>query len=211
MGEIIIKGLFIGFLTSAPMGPIGVLCVQRTLNEGRKHGLFTGMGASLSDVLFAVIAGLGMGFIIDFIETNRTALFIIGSLILITFGAVVSHSNPARKLQKQNKKIEPVWKDFISSFFLNLSNIGILFFYIALFAQFQFIASEYSFSVHLIGILCIGLGAVAWWVLISYVVDKLRDKVNIRALVLFNRILGIILVGIGIVGLCKGLSQIIQF
>jgi threonine/homoserine/homoserine lactone efflux protein len=214
MGEIIIKGLFIGFLTSAPMGPIGVLCVQRTLNEGRKYGLFTGMGAALSDVLFAIVAGLGMGFIVDFIETNRTMLFIIGSLILIIFGAMVSRSNPAKKLQKQNKKTRSVWKDFISSFFLNLSNIGILFFYIALFTQFQFITSEYSFSVHLIGILCIGVGAVTWWVLISYVLDRLRGKVNLRALVLFNRILGILLVGIGIVALCRGcyqwLSQIIH-
>lgn len=189
------------------MGPIGVLCVQRTLNEGRKHGLFTGMGASLSDVLFAVIAGLGMGFIIDFIETNRTPLFIIGSLVLIIFGVIVSRSNPAGKLQKQHKQIESVWKDFVSSFFLNLSNIGILFFYIALFAQFQFIASEYSFSAHLVGILCIGAGAIAWWLLISYVVDKLRGRVNLRALVLFNRILGILLITIGIIGFCKGFYQ----
>lgn len=193
------------------MGPIGVLCVQRTLNDGRKHGLFTGIGASLSDMLFAVIAGLGMGFIIDFIETNRTPLFIIGSLVLIIFGLMVSKSNPAGKLQKQHKKAGTVWKDFVSSFFLNLSNIGILFFYIALFAQFQFIALEYSFSIHLIGILCIGVGAIAWWLLISYIVDKLRNRVNLRALVLFNRILGVLLVCIGIIGLCKGLSPIVHF
>ena len=187
------------------MGPIGVLCVQRTLNEGRKHGLFTGMGASLSDVLFAIIAGLGMGFIIDFIEANQNPLFVFGSLVLIIFGFGISRSNPTKKLQKQARKIVSVWRDFVSSFFINLSNIGILFFYIALFARFNFVAPGYSFGVYIIGILCIGLGAVAWWVLISYVVDKLRDRFNLRGLVLFNRILGVVLVGIGIVGFCKGI------
>ncbi|GAB6012015.1 LysE family translocator [Viscerimonas tarda] len=207
MGEIILKGLLIGFLTSAPMGPIGVLCVQRTLNEGRMHGLFTGLGASLSDVLFAIIAGLGMSFIIDFVEANQNPLFVLGSMVLMGLGYVVSRSNPSKKLKKQNRRRESVWKDFVSSFFLNLSNIGILFLYIALFAQFQFIASEYSFYAHLAGIFCIGIGAAIWWLFISYIVNKFRERFNLRGLVLFNRILGIALVIIGIVGFCKGFHQ----
>lgn len=204
MGEIIIKGLFIGFLTSAPMGPIGVLCVQRTLNEGRRRGLFTGVGASLSDVLFAIIAGLGMGFIIDFVEANQNPLIVIGSLVLIILGYVVSRNNPTKKLQKQARKTVSVWRDFVSSFFLNLSNIGILFFYIALFARFKFIVPGQPFSVYMVGILCVGVGAIAWWILISYIVDRLRERFNLRGLVLFNRILGFVLVCIGIVGFCKG-------
>ncbi len=205
MGEIILKGLFIGFLTSAPMGPIGVLCVQRTLNEGRSHGLFTGLGASLSDVIFAIIAGVGLGFVVDFIETNQTPLFLIGSVVLMVFGYAISKVNPTKKLHKQERKIESVWKDFVSSFFLNLSNIGILFLYIALFARFQFIAPGQSFLVQLCGILAVGIGAVSWWLLISYIVDKLRERFNLRGLVLFNKILGLVLISIGIVGFCKGI------
>ena len=100
-----------------------------------------------------------------------------------------------------------MWKDFVSSFFLNLSNIGILFFYIALFARFQFISSDQPIWVYLIGVLSIGVGAAAWWLLISYVVDKLRGRFNPRGLVLFNKILGIVLASIGIVGFCKGIYQ----
>ncbi|NDW19235.1 hypothetical protein D0T53_09955 [Dysgonomonas sp. 216] len=204
MLEIIYKGLFIGFLTSAPMGPIGVLCVQRTLNDGRKHGLATGFGASLSDVLFAVIAGVGMGFIIDFIQENEKPLIVIGSLVLFILGYMVFNSNPARKLKKQNHTKEPVWKDFLSSFFLNLSNIGILFFYIALFARFNFVSSEAPLPV---GIIAIGIGAVLWWILISYIVDRLRGRFNLRGLSVFNRILGLILILIGLVGTFKGFYQ----
>jgi len=205
MVEIVIKGLFIGFLTSAPMGPIGVLCVQRTLNEGRRHGLFTGMGASLSDVLFAVIAGLGMGFIIDFVQTNQNPLLILGSIILFVFGYFTFRSNPTKKLQKQERKGETVWKDFVSSFFLNASNIGILFLYIALFARLNFISPGQPMSIDIAGIVAIGIGAALWWFLISYVVNRLRGRFNLRALVFFNRILGAILIILGIGGFFRGM------
>lgn len=187
------------------MGPIGVLCVQRTLNEGRKHGFFTGIGASLSDVLFAVIAGLGMGMIIDFVETNQNPLLILGSIILLVFGIFIYRSNPAKKLQKQARQNETVWKDCISSFFLNLSNIGILFFYIALFARLNFISADQPLSFDIAGILAIGVGAAIWWLLISYIVSKLRERFNLRALGFFNKILGSILVILGIGGFIRGI------
>lgn len=205
MIEIVIKGLFIGFLTSAPMGPIGVLCVQRTLNEGRIHGLFTGMGASMSDVLFAIIAGLGMGFVIDFVETNQNPLLILGSIILFLFGSIIFRSNPAAKLKKQERKSESVWKDFISSFFLNTSNIGILFLYIALFARLNFISPGQPISIDIAGIAAIGVGAGLWWLLISTLVNKLRTTINLRALSLFNRILGAILIILGVGGFFRGM------
>lgn len=205
MIDIIIKGIIIGFLTSAPMGPIGVLCIQRTLNSSRKHGLFTGLGAALSDMLYAIIAGLGMGFIIDFIETNQDPLLILGSIILLIFGYFIFRSNPAKKLQKQDHKVQSVWKDMVSSFFLNLSNIGILFFYIALFARLKFITAAQSLGVSIAGILFIGVGAILWWLLISYIVTLLKDRFNLRALVFFNKILGIILLILGIGGFARGI------
>ena len=208
MVEIVLKGLFIGFLTSAPMGPIGVLCIQRTLNEGRKHGLFTGFGASLSDTLFAVIAGLGMGFVIDFVQQNQNPILLCGSIILFVFGSFIFRSNPARKLQKADGRAESHWKDLVSSFFLNMSNIGILFLYIALFARFNFISPNQPLSFDIAGIVAIGLGAGAWWVLISYIVDRLRGRFNLRALVFFNRVLGVILIILGAGGFLRGIYQL---
>lgn len=71
--EIIFKGVLIGIVASAPMGPVGILCVQRALNKGRIYGLVTGLGAALSDIIYALITGYGLSFIYDFIN-NRTAL-----------------------------------------------------------------------------------------------------------------------------------------
>lgn len=187
------------------MGPIGVLCIQRTLNGSRRHGLFTGLGAALSDMLYAIIAGLGMGFVIDFIETNQNPLLILGSIILLVFGYFIFRSNPAARLQKQDHKTQSVWKDLVSSFFLNLSNIGILFLYIALFARLNFINVGQPLGVSITGIMFIGIGAILWWLLISYIVTLLKDRFNLRALVFFNKILGIILIILGIGGFFRGI------
>ena len=83
--DFIFKGMMIGVIASAPMGPVGILCVQRTLNKGRWYGLATGIGAAVSDIIYAAIAGFGMSFVMDFItnDQNRFYLQIVGSIMLL--------------------------------------------------------------------------------------------------------------------------------
>lgn len=204
---IIIKGLFIGFLSSAPMGPVGMLCVQRTLNEGRKNGLITGIGAVVGDMLIAllaIIAALGMGFSTEFIQQHEGPLKVIGSIVLIVFGYVVFNKNPSKSLTKlKENKISP-WKVFISSFFLTISNIATLFLYIALFARFNVIDADKPFGYDLISILFIGIGAFLWWLLVTYLVSKLRGHFNPRGLQIFNKIIGSLLILLGVAGIITG-------
>jgi Putative threonine efflux protein len=209
MLDTIIKGLFIGILVSAPMGPIGVLCIQRTLREGRLHGFISGIGATFSDLVYAIISGLGVSFIMDFIQQNHYPLQIAGSLLLLVAGYFIYKSNPAKKLLIQDEKKSPYWKNFISSFFINLSNIGILFFFIAMFARFNFIDPVHS-SQNIIGIISIGIGTIIWWLLISTIVDKVRTRFNPRGLKVFNNILGVVLILIGIVGIISGTYSLIE-
>ena len=82
--EIVVKGMIIGIVASAPMGPVGVLCIQRTLNKGRAYGFVTGTGAALSDILYALLTGYGLSFIYDIIS-NQSTLFwlqIVGASIM---------------------------------------------------------------------------------------------------------------------------------
>ena len=81
--NIIFQGLIIGIVVSAPMGPVGMLVIQRTLYRGRQAGFFSGLGATASDLFYAILTGLGMTFVIDFIEANQQLLQIAGSLVLI--------------------------------------------------------------------------------------------------------------------------------
>jgi threonine/homoserine/homoserine lactone efflux protein len=204
MFETIIKGLLIGLIVSAPMGPIGVLCVQRTLNRGRWHGFVTGLGAVASDLLYAIVTGWGMNYVIDFIEANKTPIQLCGSVFLFIFSYFVFRSNPIRRLTKQSDNVTPYWQDFVTAFFLTLSNVTIIFFYIALFARFNFINPENPLINEIVGIFCIGVGAVGWWVFISGLVHRLRERFNPRGLKAFNILLGCILIIIGIIGLITG-------
>jgi len=126
---LISKGIVIGVLVSAPMGPIGMLCIQRTLNKGRWHGFVTGLGAALSDVIYAALTCLGMGVVVNFVEANQTPLQLIGSIVLGIFGYYIFQSNPVRNLKKQREKKLSFTQDFITAFLLTFSNVLIVLLY----------------------------------------------------------------------------------
>lgn len=132
MIDIISTGIIIGLLVSAPMGPIGILCIQRTLSKGRLHGLASGIGAMLSDIIYAFITSLGMGMIVNFIEANESPLQIFGSIILGLFGYYIFQSNPTKSLRKQKDKKLSYTQDALTAFLLTLSNMFIVLLYIAL-------------------------------------------------------------------------------
>ena len=104
--DFIFKGMLIGVIASAPMGPVGILCVQRTLNKGRWFGFATGMGAAVSDIIYAAFAGYGMAFVMDFItnDQNRFYLQIAGSILLLCFGWYTYHTDPTQKMHQSGKQ-----------------------------------------------------------------------------------------------------------
>ena len=181
---LISKGIVIGVLVSAPMGPIGMLCIQRTLNKGRWHGFVTGLGAALSDVIYAALTCLGMGVVVNFVEANQAPLQLIGSIVLGIFGYYIFQSNPVRNLRKQREKKLSFTQDFITAFLLTFSNVLIVLLYIGLFARFAFI----------------GVGAVLWWFGITYIVAKLKKWFNVRGIWLLNRIVGSVIIVLAIIG-----------
>lgn len=194
------KGFIIGILVSAPMGPIGMLCIQRTLNKGRWHGFITGLGAALSDVFYAAITCLGMGVVVNFIEANQAPLQLLGSIVLGIFGYYIFRSNPVKSLKKQREKKLSYTQDFITAFLLTFSNVLIVLLYIGLFARFGFVLPDQSVWLMILGIACIGIGAIVWWFSITYLIAKLRKWFNIRGIGLLNRIVGSIIIALSILG-----------
>lgn len=189
------------------MGPVGMLCIQRTLNDGKQNGLMTGLGAVAGDMLIAllaIIAALGLGFSTEFIQKHEGPLKVIGSIVLIVFGYVVFHKNPSKNLTKLKEKSASAWKVFGSSLILTISNIATLFLYIALFARFNVIDSSKPFGYDLMTVLFIGIGAFLWWLLVTYVVNRLRNKFNVRGLKIFNKIIGALLISLGVAGIITG-------
>ncbi len=195
------KGFLIGILVSAPMGPIGMLCIQRTLSKGRWHGFITGLGAMVSDIIYAILTSLGMGVVVNFVEANQAPLQLGGSLVLAVFGYYIYQSNPVKNLRKQKERKLSFTQDFITAFLLTFSNVLIVLLYIGLFARFGFILPDHSVGMIIGGVGCIGIGAVCWWLFITYIVSKLRKWFNVRGIWLMNRIVGGIIIALSVIGI----------
>ncbi|MDE5567809.1 MAG: LysE family translocator [Muribaculaceae bacterium] len=201
------RGLAIGALISAPMGPIGMLIIQRTLSKGRWPAFFTGIGAALSDLLYCLLAGFGLSFITDVIERHQFALQVFGSIVLAAFGLFLFRKNPTRSLKTAEVDGRSYWGDFISGFFLTVSNPLILFFIIGLFARFNFIMPEYEIFHYIWAYLTIFGGAMIWWYIVTLLVNKLRSRFNVRSLWLVNRIVATILIAMAVIGVALAINE----
>lgn len=190
------------------MGPVGILCIQRTLNKGRWHGFVTGLGATLSDMIYAAITCLGMGVVVNFIEANQGPLQLIGSLLLGLFGYYIYKSNPVKSLNKQDEQKQTFAQDFLTAFLLTFSNVLIVLLYIGLFARFGFILPEYSIGMLIGGIISIGVGAILWWFGITFIVSYMAKWFNVRGIWILNKIVGIIIICLSFAGL---LSVLLSF
>lgn len=202
MLDTFIKGIIIGLSISVPLGPIGMLCIQRTLNRGQKHGIITGVGATFSDLIYSVITLFFLNFVIDFIEAKQVIIQLVGSVIIVFFGIWIYRSHPSKQPLLPNEKPaeHSLMKDFITSTALTLSNPLILFVLIALFAQFDFVSSEMTIFAHGFALFSIFVGALLWWVVLTGLVSKFRYRFNLRGLKIINRITGGIIVAIGLFG-----------
>ena len=176
--DIIVKGFIIGVVVSAPLGPVGVLCIQRTLNKGRWYGFVTGLGASLSDIAYALLTGYGMSFVFDYINKNIFYLQLLGSIMLLLFGIYTFRSNPVQSIRPASSNKGSYFHNFITAFFVTLSNPLIIFLFIGLFARFAFVQPGVVVFEEITGYLAIASGALVWWLGITYFVNKVRTKVQ---------------------------------
>lgn len=195
MLEMIVKGFIIGIVVSAPMGPTGVLCVQRTLNKGRVYGLATGLGASLSDMVYALITGYGMSFVMDFIENPEVLFWIkmVGSVLLLIFGIFTFNSNPVKEIRHVSHNKGSIIQNFVTGFIVTISNPAIIFLFIALYGQFIFIVPGMPWH-QVIGYIALIGGAAAWWFALTYLIDKVRNRFEERGLWVINRMIGIVVI-----------------
>ncbi|MCQ2210816.1 MAG: LysE family transporter [Paludibacteraceae bacterium] len=188
-----IKGLIIGVIVSAPIGPIGILSIQRTLNGGRRRGIATALGASCSDLLYACIAVFSMSMVVSFIETHQYILQIIGTIAVFFFGLYTFMDDPRKKLTKMKQDSKDLNTDFLTSFGLTFTNPLVIVLFMFLFAKFNYITEDMTFFRSILSIVFIMLGAAFWWSILVYVVDLFRGKFNVRGLYIVNKVTGILL------------------
>lgn len=195
--EMLVKGIIIGVVASAPMGPVGILCVQRTLNKGRWFGFATGVGAALSDIIYAVITGSGLALVVDIIEDPTVGFWIkfAGSVVLFVFGFFTFKTNPVSRVKPVSHNKGTLLHNFVTGFLVTFSNPLIIFLFVALFGQFTFVLPG-NVVPQIIGYLFIVVGALGWWFLLTWVVDKVRTHFNVRGIWIINRTIGIVVMAV---------------
>jgi len=196
--NLLISGLLIGFGIAAPVGPIGVLCIKRTLNEGRIVGLAAGFGAATGDALYGLVAGLGLTSVSSLLVEQRGWLQLFGGLFLLYLGVRTFASRPPAGASPAVLRSLP-WV-YGSTFLLTISNPVTILSFAAVFAGLG-VAGGGGYGSVAVLVLAVFLGSAAWWLLLVGVVGALRTKVSADMLRLVNRASGVLIGAFGVLAL----------
>lgn len=197
--SLFLQGILLGFSIAAPVGPIGVLCIRRTLANGRWSGLATGLGAATADAVYGAIAAFGLTAISGFLVAQQSWLQLVGGAFLVYLGIRTLLSRPAAEAASASSST--LTGDYASTFFLTLTNPLTILSFVAVFAGLGLAASDRSYgsAVGLVaGVFC---GSALWWLTLSTAVSLLRDRFTPASLRWVNIVSGVIITGFGVVAL----------
>jgi len=197
----LLKGIMIGLLASIPLGPIGVICIQRTINKSRISGFFSGVGAATADTIFAAIAGFSLTFIINFIEEKQKILEVIGGVIVILLGIKTFYTNPVNQLRRHKKNPNKLIEDFISVLLLTITNPFAIFLFVGMFATLGLAYNGENMGLSLITLAGVFLGGTLWWFTLSSLVNIFRKKFRLKQLWWINKIAGGVIFILGVLAL----------
>jgi threonine/homoserine/homoserine lactone efflux protein len=199
----LLRGLIIGFSIAAPVGPIGILCIRRTINGGRISGLVSGLGAATADSIYGCVAGFGLAFISNFLVKQQIWLHLIGGAFLCYLGVKTLLAKPAD--QAAAARENGLLGDYASTFFLTLTNPMTIISFAAIFAGLGLASTRGNYGSAGILVLGVFIGSALWWIVLSSGVGIFRKKFNTHSLQWVNRISGVIIMGFGLFALLSAI------
>ncbi len=191
----LIRGMVIGFSIAAPVGPIGVLCVQRTLNHGSFYGFVSGLGAATADGCYGFIAAFLLTAALGILSGIRIWFSLIGGLYLLYLGIKAFRSVPESR--KNSTKSSGWISAYLSTCVLTLTNPMTIFSFAAIFAGFGIGNANQSYLSSSLLVVGVIIGSAIWWLLLSSAAGVLRHKFTTHYLRWVNRISGLVIMGFG--------------
>jgi threonine/homoserine/homoserine lactone efflux protein len=195
----LLSGLIIGLSIAAPVGPIGVLCIRRTLAEGWIYGLISGLGAATADAFYGSIAGFGLTFISNIFVSHQVWLRLIGGLFLCVLGIKTLLSKPVEKAA--STKGNGLVVAYGSILLLTLTNPMTIISFVAIFTGLGLIGTSKNYLSAGILVFGVFIGSALWWLILCSGVGLFREKFNNRGLLWVNRISGVIITCFGLFAL----------
>jgi threonine/homoserine/homoserine lactone efflux protein len=197
--EILLKGIILGLTVSMPLGPIGIIMINRTIKRGMLSGFFSGLGMASADTLLAILAGIGFTVIVSFINKEMFIISLIAGVIIIGVGLKVFLSNPVKDMRNREMANKSLWRDFYSVFVLSISNPYTIFIFVAFFSGVHINGNVKPELVPFFLIPGVFVGAISWWFFLSYFVSRFKKKIRLRLIVRINKVAGIVVIVIGVV------------
>jgi threonine/homoserine/homoserine lactone efflux protein len=203
--ELLWRGFVLGFAIAAPVGPIGLLCIQRTLDGGRWLGLVSGLGAATADAFYGLVAGFGLTLISTFLVSQQRWLGLIGGAFLCYLGVRTLLSAPATKAAQQRST--GLLGAYGSTLLLTLTNPMTILAFAAMFAGAGLVEQGRDPWAAMLLVLGVFAGSAAWWLLLSGVVSLFRTRISATALQWINRAAGLVIIGFGVSMVIRLLSR----
>lgn len=195
--KMLFEGIAVGFMASVPLGPIGVICIQRTLNGNHRIGFVSGMGAATADTIYAILAVFSLSLVTSFIEDQMHWLKAIGGILVIILGLSIFYKKVGRARPGKGGR-STLLSNYLSVLFLTLTNPSYILIFVALFAAMGVSSADNGFLVNLMLIVGVLIGATSWWFSLTWLINKLRKKFSLRHIWWINKITGSIIMVIGI-------------
>ncbi len=193
------KGVVIGFAIAAPVGPIGVLCIRRSLHDGLISGLVCGLGAASADTVYGAIAGFGLVSIIGLLHAHQDWIRLVGGLLLCLFGIKLLLSVPATR--DQGNGSYRLAGAYVSCFVLALTNPATIFAFLAVFAGLGLADEADGYGAAALLTAGVFVGAALWWLLLSAGASLMREHFSLSGLTWVNRVSGFLVVAFGLLTL----------
>ncbi len=211
-GMLFAKSILAGLALAAPAGPVGIMCVQRTLTRGRDHGLASGLGAAIGDTFFAFIAALGIAWVSDLLTTYQNDIYRYGGVLIFFMGIYSLFSKPkqdappatqttgdVQDLEAKSRRAALLWADGVSALTLTVTNPASLLAFASVFAMLGvFIDPAGGVVLSLLGSGVV-VGGCVWWLGVPMIAGTLRSKMGPQHLVWVNRLAGVILMVFGVI------------
>jgi threonine/homoserine/homoserine lactone efflux protein len=183
------RGLFIGFAIAAPVGPIGLLCIQRTLNDGLPNGLISGLGAATADALYGCVAAFGLTLVSSFLVSQSNWLRLLGGLFLCYLGVRIWFSRPATQAAQGQRG--NLLSAYLSTLVLTITNPITILYYVGIFVGLGLAKDGADFRSAVILVIGVFIGSAAWWLTLSGGVALLRNRITPALLGWVNRLSGV--------------------
>jgi len=196
--SLFLRGLLIGFSIAAPVGPIGVLCIRRTLANGRIYGFVSGLGAATADACYGSVAALGLTLIAAFLIDQSNWLRLVGGTYLCYLGIKTFRSKPAAQAAAATMRGRGWLGAYTSTLFLTLTNPLTILSFAAIFAGLGAGAASGNVSGALLLVAGVFLGSCAWWMILVTLTSLFRSRLSTAGLVWVNRVSGGIIFAFGV-------------